>query len=134
MSKRIYDVEVTRDPGWGLWYLIYVPELDTTGQVPIADGDEGIERVAREVIGLWLDAYEDSFGITIRKVADPSDRWLTRKLARAWAEGHQHRQRRGKDKCKCGAWSKGECACGRYGNGPLLSLEDNPYSKGADRG
>lgn len=47
--------------------------------------------------------------------------------AEAWDEGHRHRQRRGPDECQCAAWSEGECACGRYGTGALVSLADNPY-------
>ena len=51
------------------------------------------------------------------------------KLAEAWDEGHRHPQRRGPDDCQCGAYYVGECACGEYGCGPLLSLADNPYRK-----
>ena len=55
------------------------------------------------------------------------DRWLVQVKAEAWDEGHRHRQRRGPDDCPCGAWYEGECACGQYGTGDLLSLADNPY-------
>ena len=48
----------------------------------------------------------------------------------AWATGHSHPWRRGPDECRCGAWAKIECACGRYGTGELLSLADNPYLPG----
>lgn len=48
-------------------------------------------------------------------------------LADAWDEGHKTLWRRGPDGCQCGAWSSGECACGEYGNGELLSLKSNPY-------
>lgn len=47
--------------------------------------------------------------------------------AEAWDEGHMTRWRRGPDDCVCSAWSAGECGCGRYGTGPLLSLANNPY-------
>jgi len=50
----------------------------------------------------------------------------------AWATGHSHPWRRGSDGCTCGAWAKIECGCGRYGNGELLSLADNPYVEPAD--
>jgi len=52
---------------------------------------------------------------------------VARLLIAAWDEGHRKRQRRGPDDCQCAAWSEGECACGRYGSGPLVSLADNPY-------
>jgi len=45
----------------------------------------------------------------------------------AWTEGHKHPWRRDTSDCHCGAWSSIECGCGRYGNGALLSLADNPY-------
>ena len=48
--------------------------------------------------------------------------------AEAWDEGHVAYQRRdGDDGCSCGAWSGGECLCGLYGTGTLLSVNDNPY-------
>ena len=47
----------------------------------------------------------------------------------AWDEGHNVRKRHGKDDCMCQAWSAGECACGLYGTGALISLEENPYRK-----
>ena len=46
----------------------------------------------------------------------------------AWDEGHKVRKRRGKDGCKCHAWSPGECGCGLYGTGALISLAENPYT------
>ena len=49
--------------------------------------------------------------------------------AKAWHEGHLLRWRRGVDDCHCSARSAGECGCGRYGTGEMLSLADNPYSK-----
>lgn len=54
--------------------------------------------------------------------------------AEGWDEGHQHRWRRGPDECICAAWSRIECACGKYGTGELLSLADNPYRSEADHG
>lgn len=53
------------------------------------------------------------------------DRFLNREKADAWMEGHKTRQVRGPDSCHCYAWSEGECGCGRYGTGPLLTK--NPY-------
>ncbi|MGV8972234.1 MAG: hypothetical protein ACOH10_07915 [Rhodoglobus sp.] len=50
-------------------------------------------------------------------------------IATAWEAGHQHPWRRGPDDCKCGAWSRNECGCGKYGTGELLSLADNPYAE-----
>ena len=50
-----------------------------------------------------------------------------RALAAAWEEGHKTRWRRGPDECQCCAYSAGECACGKYGTGELLSLAANPY-------
>jgi hypothetical protein len=55
------------------------------------------------------------------------DRWLADVLSAAWDKGHKTRHRRGPDKCRCSARSAGECGCGRYGTGELLSLKDNPY-------
>lgn len=54
-------------------------------------------------------------------------RWLRGRLADAWDEGHQRRRRRGPDCCLCEAWDEGECGCGEYGTGQLVSLGDNPY-------
>lgn len=48
-------------------------------------------------------------------------------MARAWDEGHKHRWSRGDDGCECAAHSLGECSCGLYGTGELLSLNANPY-------
>ena len=51
------------------------------------------------------------------------------RVADVWDEGHKAPWRRGPDSCRCSAWSSGECACGMYGNGELLSLNDNPYRR-----
>lgn len=69
MDERVYDVEVTLDPGWGLWNLVYVPELDTAGQAPRSEGEAGVERVAREIISLYLNIAEDSFGVSIYPIS-----------------------------------------------------------------
>jgi hypothetical protein len=65
------------------------------------------------------------------KAAAAFDRWLAAHdaevAAAAWDEGHNARRSRGRSKCNCGAWSDGECACGLYGTGELLSMKDNPY-------
>lgn len=53
-------------------------------------------------------------------------------LAEAWDKGHKTRWRRGPDNCRCSAWSSSECGCGEYGNGELLSLQQNPYRTGAE--
>ena len=50
-----------------------------------------------------------------------------RDLAKAWDAGHLTSWKRGPSGCKCGAWSDGECACGLYGTGEVLSLAANPY-------
>ena len=52
-------------------------------------------------------------------------------LAAAWDEGHLTSRKRGPSGCKCGAWSNGECACGLYGTGAVLSLAANPYRTNA---
>lgn len=48
----------------------------------------------------------------------------------AWAKGHLTRWRRGPDTCTCHAYNSSECGCGEYGNGVLLSLDENPYERG----
>lgn len=55
---------------------------------------------------------------------------LRETIAQAWDEGHRHLWKRGPDECMCGAWASMECACGKYGTGELLSLNDNPYRRG----
>lgn len=76
-------------------------------------------------------AYEVVEGIVASKVAEAE----ARGAERGWDEGHKHRQRRGPDGCRCGAWGEHECGCGKYGTGSLLSLADNPYRiGGGDRG
>jgi len=64
---------------------------------------------------------------TVSEKTAEFDRWLAAEKAKAWEEGHRHRQRLGPDDCACGAWYEGECACGQYGTGDLLSLADNPH-------
>ena len=49
--------------------------------------------------------------------------------AEAWDAGHRHPQKLGPDGCECAAHYAGECACGEYGNGELLSLAANPYRR-----
>jgi hypothetical protein len=58
---------------------------------------------------------------------DEFDAWLDSVKAYAWQEGHLHDRRLGPDECVCWAWSPGECGCGKFGNGEVLSLHDNPY-------
>lgn len=45
--------------------------------------------------------------------------------AKAWKEGHRTPVQRGPSGCRCGAWDEGECACGKYGTGKILT--PNPY-------
>ena len=45
--------------------------------------------------------------------------------ARAWDEGHATHWQREMDDCRCGAWNRGECGCGKYGTGRLIT--PNPY-------
>jgi hypothetical protein len=78
--------------------------------------------------------YDGSLLIPVSTSSAEFDRWLAAHDAEvasaAWDKGHKTRHRRGPDKCRCSAWSAGECACGRYGTGELLSLKDNPYRTG----
>ena len=60
-------------------------------------------------------------------IADRIDAWLREAKAEAWDEGHLTRRLRGPDACRCSAHSEGECGCGLYGTGELLSLAKNPY-------
>lgn len=76
-----------------------------------------------------LEVLEALFG---RKIAYRSNeiaagQAAVKLLAQAWDAGHQTRWRRGPDECQCWAYASIECACGRYGTGVLLSLNDNPY-------
>lgn len=73
MTRRTYQVDVSRD---GRWWLIRVPELDTVGQArTLAE----VNAVARDVIGLWLDAAPDSFDIavTVATPAEAAELWHT---------------------------------------------------------
>jgi len=45
--------------------------------------------------------------------------------ARAWDEGHATPWQREMDDCRCGAWNRGECGCGKYGTGRLVT--PNPH-------
>ena len=75
-------------------------------------------------LGLRCDSTEEGYSIAEAEF----DRWLASERAEAWDEGHVAYQRRnGDDGCSCGAWSGGECLCGLYGTGTLLSVKDNPY-------
>ena len=63
------------------------------------------------------------------------DRWLDQTLreakAEAWDEGHRTPQDREPDGCQCGAWYEGECACGLFGTGTIIT--PNPYRKEQDQ-
>ena len=52
-------------------------------------------------------------------------RWTDEDMARAWDEGHRTRQIRELDDCRCGAYYEGECGCGKYGTGRIVT--PNPY-------
>lgn len=53
------------------------------------------------------------------------DRWLEQVKAEAWDEGHRTPQEREPDDCQCGAWYDGECGCGLFGTGEIIT--PNPY-------
>lgn len=55
--------------------------------------------------------------------------WTTVKklLKGAWQEGHETPWEREPDNCKCYAWNSGECGCGEYGNGRIITPK--PYDK-----
>ena len=57
------------------------------------------------------------------------DRWLAQTIreakAEAWDEGHRTPQDRELDDCRCEAWHEGECACGLFGTGEIIT--PNPY-------
>jgi len=59
------------------------------------------------------------------------DRWLEQVKAEAWDEGHRTPQVREAHDCQCGAWYEGECACGRFGTGKLIT--PNPYRQEQDQ-
>ena len=59
------------------------------------------------------------------------DRWLEQVKAEAWDEGHRTPQDREPDDCQCGAWYEGECACGLFGTGTIIT--PNPYRKEQDQ-
>ena len=59
------------------------------------------------------------------------DRWLAEVKAEAWDEGHQTPRVRNPSGCDCGAWAGYECACGRWGNGKIIT--PNPHRNGGHR-
>ena len=59
---------------------------------------------------------------TARKMVN---RWLEQVKAEAWDEGHRTPQIREPHDCRCGAWYEGECACGLFGTGEIIT--PNPY-------
>jgi hypothetical protein len=46
-------------------------------------------------------------------------------MAQGWDEGHGTPVQREPDDCRCGAWYEGECGCGKYGTGKIIT--PNPY-------
>lgn len=74
-------------------------------------------------------ASDDGVDFTRRfnERGDEFDRWLSGVLADAWDEGHRTYQKREPDECYCSAWSEGECACGLYGTGKIIT--PNPYRR-----
>lgn len=90
------------------------------------DDDPDVSRIVRRV-GAALNSGRDKavVDVVLDEVAKAgADR---ASLADAWEAGHVTRWRRGPDECQCCAYSAGECACGKYGTGELLSLAQNPY-------
>jgi len=59
MKDTVYTAIVRRD---GRWWLVYVPQLDTTGQ---ARSLAEVTSVAQEVIGLYLNVDPDFVKVTI---------------------------------------------------------------------
>jgi hypothetical protein len=68
----------------------------------------------------------------VEKYGAEFDRWLAAAKAEAWDEGHLHYQKRGPDNCACFAHYEGECACGEFGNGVVVSLSENPYREASE--
>ena len=56
---------------------------------------------------------------------DLAPRITRRAKAEAWDEGHATRQKREPDDCRCAAYYAGECGCGKYGTGRIIT--PNPY-------
>ncbi len=94
----------------------------TNGYVPTTD----------EVRADYVDRIFEYVGVPEEQVGADFDTWLNSVRAAAWEKGHLHRQRRGPDDCHCYAYYPGECACGRFGTGELISLKDNPYKQGEE--
>lgn len=46
-------------------------------------------------------------------------------MAQGWDAGHGVPVLREMDDCRCGAWHEGECGCGKYGTGKIIT--PNPY-------
>jgi predicted RNase H-like HicB family nuclease len=62
----VYSATVRRD---GLWWFVYVPELDIAGQARTLSE---VEDVAREAIGLALDIDPDPLAVSVT-VETPED-------------------------------------------------------------
>ena len=80
----------------------------------MSDPTFDVVHMGRADFAIWLAEHD-------RKVSE-----------KAWDDGHVTPQRRGPDECECFAYSSGECACGLFGTGPLLSSAENPYRKAVD--
>lgn len=61
----VYRVDIQRS---GRWWAISVPEL--RGVFSQARRRNGVEAMARDAIGLYLDVRKDSFDITIHEVTE----------------------------------------------------------------
>lgn len=88
--------------------------------------------MADEISGVQVGSGYESTTIGITAALEAADLLLAspvirRIQAEAWDAGHKTRWRRGPDSCHCEAWSRSECACGKYGTGELLSLKENPH-------
>lgn len=111
------------------------PRNGTIARIQVDDGPLQSWPLAERVTRGWqsgVNFYPDDKVVKIEAIyvrSERIDRWLAahdaKVKAEAWDEGHRTRQRREMDDCNCNAWSEGECACGLYGTGKIIT--PNPY-------